>query len=90
MIKDFPSRNTRDFFCKRREKMQIVLNGVSENIEKEMLISEFIEKLSSEKNINLSGAVVLLNDELIKRDNWKDVSIKENDEIEVLTFVSGG
>lgn len=70
--------------------MQIVLNGVSENIEKEMLISEFIEKLSSERNINLSGAVVLLNDELIKRDNWKDVSIKENDEIEVLTFVSGG
>lgn len=70
--------------------MQIVLNGVSENIEKEMLISEFIEKLSSEKNINLSGAVVLLNDDLIKRDNWKDVSIKENDEIEVLTFVSGG
>ena len=70
--------------------MKIVLNGVSENIEKEMLISEFIEKLSSEKNINLSGAVVLLNDELIKRDNWKDVSIKENDEIEVLTFVSGG
>ena len=70
--------------------MQIVLNGVSENIEKEMLISEFIEKLSSEKNINLSGAVVLLIDDLIKRDNWKDVSIKENDEIEVLTFVSGG
>ena len=70
--------------------MQIVLNGVSENIEKEMLISEFIEKLSSEKNINLSGAVVLLNDDLIKRDNWKDVNIKENDEIEVLTFVSGG
>lgn len=70
--------------------MQIVLNGVSENIEKEILISEFIEKLSSEKNINLSGAVVLLNDELIKRDNWKDVTIKENDEIEVLTFVSGG
>lgn len=70
--------------------MQIVLNGVSENIEKEILISEFIEKLSSEKNINLSGAVVLLNDELIKRDNWKDINIKENDEIEVLTFVSGG
>ena len=39
--------------------MQIVLNGVSENIEKEMLISEFIEKLSSEKNINLSGAVAV-------------------------------
>ncbi len=70
--------------------MKIVLNGVSENIEKEILISEFIEKLSSEKNINLSGAVVLLNDELIKRDSWKDTIIKENDEIEVLTFVSGG
>lgn len=70
--------------------MKIVLNGVSENVEKEIPISEFIQKLSQEKEINLSGAVVLLNDELIKRDNWKDVTIKEHDEIEVLTFVSGG
>lgn len=70
--------------------MQIVLNGVSESIEKEMKISEFVQKLSQEKEINLSGAVILLNDELIKRDNWKNIIIKENDELEVLTFVSGG
>ena len=70
--------------------MQIILNGASENLEKEMLVSEFIEKISSEKNINLSGAVVLINDDLIKRDNWKEVTIKENDQIEILTFVSGG
>lgn len=70
--------------------MQIILNGTSENLEKEMLVSEFIEKISSEKNINLSGAVVLINDDLVKRDNWKEVIIKENDQIEILTFVSGG
>ena len=70
--------------------MQIILNGTSENFEKEMSVNEFIEKISSEKNINLSGAVVLINDDLVKRDNWKEVTIKENDQIEILTFVSGG
>lgn len=70
--------------------MQIILNGTSENLEKEMSVNEFIEKISSEKNINLSGAVVLINDDLVKRDNWKEVIIKENDQIEILTFVSGG
>lgn len=70
--------------------MRVILNGAEENLEKEMAVSEFIEKTSTEKNINLSGAVILINDELIKRENWKDVVIKENDEIEVLTFVSGG
>lgn len=70
--------------------MKIILNGVEENIEKEIILKEFIEKISKEKNITLSGAVVLVNDNLIKKDNWQDVIIKENDVIEVLVFVSGG
>ncbi|NME35652.1 MULTISPECIES: sulfur carrier protein ThiS [Fusobacterium] len=70
--------------------MKIILNGVEEEIEKEIILKEFIEKTSIEKNITLSGAVVLINDNLIKKDNWQDVTIKENDVVEVLVFVSGG
>ncbi|MCI6152546.1 sulfur carrier protein ThiS [Fusobacterium perfoetens] len=70
--------------------MKIILNGVEEEIEKEIILKEFIEKISIEKNITLSGAVVLVNDNLIKKDNWQDVTIKENDVVEVLVFVSGG
>lgn len=70
--------------------MKIILNGVEEEIEKEIILKEFIEKISIEKNITLSGAVVLINDNLIKKDNWQDVTIKENDVVEVLVFVSGG
>lgn len=70
--------------------MNIILNGATEIIEKEISIKEFIENISKEKNINLSGAVVLVNDDLVPRTNWDNVVIKENDNLEVLSFVSGG
>ena len=70
--------------------MKIILNGNIETIEKDLTIKKFIEKLSLEKNINLSGAVILVNDELIKKENWSEKIIKENESLEVLSFVSGG
>lgn len=70
--------------------MNIILNGATEIIEKEISIKKFIENISKEKNINLSGAVVLVNDDLVPRTNWDNVVIKENDNLEVLSFVSGG
>ncbi len=46
--------------------------------------------LENEWNIDLKGAVVLVNDDIIKKDNWEEFQIKENAEVEVLSFVSGG
>ena len=47
-------------------------------------------ELEREWSIELSGAVVLVNDEIVKKDRWEDTEISENAEIEVLSFVSGG
>ncbi|MGB0404691.1 MAG: sulfur carrier protein ThiS [Fusobacterium sp.] len=55
-----------------------------------MSVQNFIENLSEEKKINLSSAVILINTDLVKKDNWHKTIIKENDDIEVLAFVSGG
>lgn len=70
--------------------MNIILNGANEVLDKEISVQNFIENLSEEKKINLSGAVVLINTDLVKKDNWHKTIIKENDDIEVLAFVSGG
>lgn len=70
--------------------MNIILNGSNEILEKEIFADNFIKKISKEKNINLSGAVILINDIIIKKENWHKTIIKENDNIEVLSFVSGG
>ncbi|MDP0492809.1 MAG: sulfur carrier protein ThiS [Fusobacterium sp. JB021] len=70
--------------------MNIILNGANEVLDKEISVQNFIENLSEEKKINLSGAVILINTDLVKKDNWHKTIIKENDDIEVLAFVSGG
>lgn len=70
--------------------MDIILNGKSYSIERNFTVQKLLKKLEEEWSIELSGAVVLINDEIVKKDRWEESEIFENDEIEVLSFVSGG
>ena len=71
--------------------MEIILNGKKHLVlEKELSVKELLTSLENEWNIDLKGAVVLVNDDIIKKDNWEEFQIKENAEVEVLSFVSGG
>lgn len=70
--------------------MNILLNGKDYSSEKISTIKELLMELEREWSIELSGAVVLVNDEIVKKDRWKDTEISENTEVEVLSFVSGG
>lgn len=70
--------------------MNILLNGKDYSSEKISTIKELLTELEREWSIELSGAVVLVNDEIVKKDRWEDTEISENAEIEVLSFVSGG
>lgn len=70
--------------------MNIILNGKSYSIEKNFTVQKLLKKLEKEWSIELSGAVVLVNDEIVKKDRWEESEIFENVEIEVLSFVSGG
>ncbi|MDU1910664.1 sulfur carrier protein ThiS [Fusobacterium sp.] len=70
--------------------MDIILNGKSYSIEKNFTVQKLLKKLEEEWSIELSGAVVLVNDEIVKKDRWEESEIFENAEIEVLSFVSGG
>ncbi|MHD0318729.1 sulfur carrier protein ThiS [Fusobacterium sp. THCT1E2] len=70
--------------------MNILLNGKDYSSEKISTVKELLTELEREWSIELSGAVVLVNDEIVKKDRWEDTEISENAEIEVLSFVSGG
>lgn len=70
--------------------MEIILNGKKHLLEKEVSVKELLTSLENEWNIDLKGAVVLVNDDIVKKNNWEEFQIKENAEVEVLSFVSGG
>ena len=70
--------------------MNILLNGKGYSSEKISTVKELLMELEREWSIDLSGAVVLVNDEIVKKDRWEVTEISENAEIEVLSFVSGG
>lgn len=71
--------------------MNIILNGEKYEISKDNItVEELLNELSVKWNIDLSGAVVLVNDEIVKKNNWKTEKITEDYHLEVLSFVSGG
>ncbi len=70
--------------------MNILLNGKDYSSEKISTVKELLMELEREWSIELGGAVVLVNDEIVKKDRWEATEISENAEIEVLFFVSGG
>lgn len=70
--------------------MYIKLNGEKYFLEKEITVEELLERIAKEWDLDLSGAVVLVNDDVIKKNRWKIQKIAIDYVVEVLSFVSGG
>ena len=70
--------------------MNIILNGKNYSLEENFTVQKLLKKSEEDWSLDLSGAVVLVNDEIVKKDRWEESKIFENAEIEVLSFVSGG
>lgn len=65
--------------------MIIKVNGKDEQINT-CSIHELVEK----KGIKPESVVIELNLNVVKREEWKDIQLKENDKLEILSFVGGG
>ncbi|WP_058485750.1 sulfur carrier protein ThiS [Defluviitalea phaphyphila] len=66
--------------------MKIILNGKKENVQENITLMDLI--LS--KNLNPDTIVVEYNLNIVKKEEWSNTFLKENDSIEVLRFVGGG
>ncbi|MDO7788096.1 sulfur carrier protein ThiS [Desulforamulus aquiferis] len=66
--------------------MNIVLNG------KELILAEgmSIENLIEQRGLRPDTIIVEHNLQVVKRERWSSILLKENDQLEILRFVGGG
>ncbi|KJS87048.1 MAG: thiamine biosynthesis protein ThiS [Peptococcaceae bacterium BICA1-8] len=66
--------------------MQIKVNGLLMEVVDYLNIMDLIQF----KNLDPDTLVIQYNLEIIKKDEWATIILKENDELEILSFVGGG
>ncbi len=66
--------------------MKIVVNGKELDAKKDITVLQLLKEL---KILDKTMAVAV-NLKVVKKENWKDFVIKENDRVEFLNFVGGG
>jgi thiamine biosynthesis protein ThiS len=65
--------------------MELLVNGKNLSTKNRDILS-----LIEELELNIDGMVVIHNDNIIKKDNYQNLILNENDRLELLNFVSGG
>ena len=62
------------------------LHGKKEQIKANQSLLSFLE----DKNLELNKIVIEYNTEILPREKWEEVILKEGDNLEVISFVGGG
>lgn len=66
--------------------MTIIINGEKKEFEEDISLKGIIINLQVEDKV-MAAAV---NMEIVKKDEWKNYIVKNNDKLELLQFVGGG
>lgn len=67
-------------------KVKIIVNGENLELDDHITLQDFLQ----EKDINPVMVVVEYNGQILKRQDYSNIVLKENDQLEVLRFVGGG
>ncbi len=68
--------------------MKLKVNGEQQEIENKDCYS--LAKLIADKGLNFKNIVIEYNREIIPKNKWEQVALKEDDSIEIISFVGGG
>ncbi|MDP8298304.1 MAG: sulfur carrier protein ThiS [Candidatus Tantalella remota] len=66
--------------------MTLKINGKEEILEKEMTLTGLIK----DKGLNGRNIVIECNLEIVPRQTWGKVDVKDGDSIEIISFTGGG
>ena len=66
--------------------MNIVVNGKELNVKDNLTVMQLLKELKIKDKV----MAVAINMTIIKKDEWENYKIKQNDKIELLHFVGGG
>jgi sulfur carrier protein len=67
-------------------RLEVVLNGNIEKLNEEMNLSEFVVS----KCLNPDTIIVEHNENIVKKQEWTSVILRDKDRLEILNFVGGG
>ncbi len=70
----------------KKKAMNIILNGNKKSIDNINNVEELLGHFFDENK----GVIVELNGEIVRRDRWREQSVKEGDVIELIQFLGGG
>ncbi len=66
--------------------MTINVNNQSQSISED----SSIEKLLAQLQISTNGIAVAVNNEVISKENWRQLTLKEKDEVTIIQATQGG
>ncbi|OPY88415.1 MAG: Sulfur carrier protein ThiS [Syntrophaceae bacterium PtaU1.Bin231] len=66
--------------------MKIRINGRDETLERPVSLEELLE----EKGLMPERVVIEYNLEIVSRDRWPRIVLREGDRVEIVSFVGGG
>jgi len=66
--------------------MNLIINGENKSFDDNFTLEQIIDKLMIKDKV-MAAAV---NMEIVKKENWKTYTFKEDDKLELLQFVGGG
>ena len=66
--------------------MRILINGKPTDLPERITVEDMVRL----KGLNPDSIIVECNMNLVKRESWAGVFLKENDRLEILSFVGGG
>ncbi|KNF10039.1 thiamine biosynthesis protein ThiS [Gottschalkia purinilytica] len=66
--------------------MHIKINGKNKSVKDDISILDLL----TSNNLNPNNVVIEYNYTILEREEWQDTILKENDNLEVLSFVGGG
>ena len=66
--------------------MQIIVNGETKQIERELNLQELLKKLE----LPTERIAIELNKMVVRKKDWETVKVADSDKIEIIHFVGGG
>jgi thiamine biosynthesis protein ThiS len=69
----------------REIAMQITINGTVESI-RPCTLADLVKA----RGLNSDAIVIEYNQVIVKRDSWAQIQLRDNDHLELLSFVGGG
>ena len=71
---------------KSKNKIKIKINGKNISVREDLKIGELVKKL----DISLNKVAIELNNKILDKKKLKNITIKNNDKLEIVHFIGGG